>query len=732
VDAPAVSLAVFASWRIDVLPAAIFVLTGLIYVRGWRRLWHLRDSTLPPWRLVCFIAGLASLWVADASPLDTLSGLLLTAHMTQHLVLTAVAPPLLLLGAPVVPLLRGLPRRLVRDALGPFLSSPALRRAAHRLLHPGVGLLIMTAAMWGWHVPGPYQVALRVPLWHGVEHAMFFAGSLLFWWSVVRPWPFVAHWPAWSIPPMLLLADVLNTVIAAFLTFSGRVLYPVYGQVPRLGGLSALDDQVLAGVVMWVPGSLVFLVPAIVVTVRLLSPAAPPRPKMTPRLRPSISRAPFDLLTIPIIGALLRARFGRRVLQGTLLVLAIAVIADGFMGHQMAAMNLAGVLPWTYWRFFVIAGLLTVGNVFCMACPFTLPRELGRRLGLATRHWPRPLRSKWLAVALLALFFWAYEALALWNSPWWTAWIVVAYFAGAFVVDTLFRGASFCKYVCPIGQFHFVSSLVSPFEVQLKQPAVCATCVTHDCLRGNALQRGCELDLYLPQKVGNMDCTFCLDCVRACPHDNVGVLATIPGSDLWSDRLRSSIGLFSRRPDLAALALVMVIGAFAGAAAMVDPVWIRSPAALVAVALVMALALALALASFRGTACRLSLALVPLGLAMWAGHSLFHMVTGWSTAWPAIQRAAIDVGMTGLGTPVWTSLPALLTPDSLLACQLLLLDAGLLVTLYAGWRILRASPARARAARIGLQVSWVGLALVLYASGVWTFLQPMQMRGMVH
>ena len=147
----------------------------------------------------------------------------------------------------------------------------------------------------------------------------------------------------------------------------------------------------------------------------------------------------------------------------------------------------------------------------------------------------------------------------------------MAYFVAAFVIDSLFRGASFCKYVCPIGQFQFVSSLVSPFEVRLKEPSVCATCVTHDCLRGNAQQRGCELDLYIPQKAGNMDCTFCLDCVRACPHDNVGVLATIPGSDLWSDRLRSSIGLFSRRPDLAALALVVVIGGFAGAAAMVDP-----------------------------------------------------------------------------------------------------------------------------------------------------------------
>ena len=140
---------------------------------------------------------------------------------------------------------------------------------------------------------------------------------------------------------------------------------------------------------MWVPGSLVFLIPAIVVTVRLLSPAD---------LRRAKTALTTEASTVP--GAVrssgdtahrcVPARTTRPArLAGNLLVLAAAVIADGLLGHQMAAMNLAGVLPWTYWRFFVIVGLLAVGNVFCMACPFMLPRELGRRLGLATRHWPR-------------------------------------------------------------------------------------------------------------------------------------------------------------------------------------------------------------------------------------------------------------------------------------------------------------------------------------------------------
>ena len=132
-----------------------------------------------------------------------------------------------------------------------------------------------------------------------------------------------------------------------------------------------------------------------------------------------------------------------------------------------------------------------------------------------------------LAVGLLVGFLWSYEVLSLWDSPWLTAWIIIGYFIGAFVIDSCFRGASFCKYVCPIGQFHFVQSLASPREVRIRSASVCNTCSTHDCIKGNEQYRGCELDLFQPRKNGNMDCTFCLDCVRACPHDNVGLLRAV-------------------------------------------------------------------------------------------------------------------------------------------------------------------------------------------------------------
>ncbi len=400
--------AALASWSVSPGGTALLLLTGLVYLRGWRRLARLRPTQFARGRLAAFGSGLAVIGLAAASPLDVFGGLLLSAHMLQHLLLMAAAPPLLLLGAPEMPLLLGLPRGFVREVLGPWLAAPAVKRLGRALTHPVSGLSALTLAMWGWHVPALYELALRSPAWHGVEHACFLAAGVLFWWPVIRPWPSRPEMPPGLRPLYLLAGDLANTALAAVLTFSDRVLYPSYAAAPRLLGLTAIGDQSLAGVLMWVPGSLVFLVPAGVLTFRMLAPervvrAAPASPRRSPG-------APFDLLRAPLLGRLLRARYGRRGLQAAMLVLAALVIADGFFGPPIGALNLAGVLPWTYARGLLVVALLSAGNLFCMACPFTLPREAGKRLGLATRAWPKFLRSKWLAAALLAGFFWAYEA----------------------------------------------------------------------------------------------------------------------------------------------------------------------------------------------------------------------------------------------------------------------------------------------------------------------------------
>src|SRR5262249_21789995 len=130
--------------------------------------------------------------------------------------------------------------------------------------------------------------------------------------------------------------------------------------------------------------------------------------------------------------------------------------------------------------------------------------------------------------------------------------------------------------------FNFIASTLSPLEVQVRNQSVCTRCKTKDCIRGVRaapssplvlIQRGCELALFQPLKVGNVDCTFCLDCVHACPHDNVGVRSRLPGAELMIDPLRSGVGHFSRHKDLAALAVVFSFGALLNAFGMVSPIY---------------------------------------------------------------------------------------------------------------------------------------------------------------
>ncbi|HEY1601664.1 MAG TPA: cytochrome c oxidase assembly protein [Pirellulales bacterium] len=467
--------------------------------------------------------------------------------------------------------------------------------------------------------------------------------------------------------------------------------------------------------------------------------------------------AAFDLLRVPVLGRTLRHSATRRILQVLLLGIAAVIVVDGLTGTQVASLNLAGVLPWIHWRGLVVLTLLTAGNWFCMACPFTLPRSIARRWLSPAREWPARLRSKWLAVGLLLVFFWAYEALDLWSSPWWTAWIVVGYFVSAFAVDMMFRDASFCKYVCPIGQFQFVQSLVSPWQVRVHEPQVCATCRTKECIRGGPDVRGCEMHLFAPRKTGNLDCTFCLDCVQACPSTNIGVLATMP--------IATSGAAFSMRPmdeaagrtDVAALSLLLLFAAFANAGGMIAPIVAAedrvgeafglSGITIESGYLALSLLALPAVAIFASAACskqgsgsaettlqnatRFAAALTPLGAAMWLAHYGFHLATGALAFIPAGMRFLSDWGwhITGADRLV-RSCCAVEPPAWLVRAEIMILDFGLLASLYLVYLIAtKSDKSRQRPAVAALP--WWALSLVLFGLGVWILLQPMEMRGTI-
>jgi putative membrane protein len=266
-----VGQAALLSWSVP--PAASFALalTALIYLRGWFLMRRARVPFVPAWRCVCFLLGLLTVWTALASPLDTFSSFIITLHMLQHMLLMMLAPPLLLLGAPLIPLVRGLPVFAAREFAGPFLNWRPPKRIGDALTNLFVALVLMGAVTFAWHTPRLYELALASAPWHEVEHACFFVVSLIFWWPVVQPWPSQANAPGWALIPYLLVADLENTVLSAILMFSDRVLYPSYAAMPRLFGFSALHDQAAAGATMWVLGSVAFLIPAVIITVEWLS-----------------------------------------------------------------------------------------------------------------------------------------------------------------------------------------------------------------------------------------------------------------------------------------------------------------------------------------------------------------------------------------------------------------------------------------------------------------------------
>jgi cytochrome c oxidase assembly factor CtaG len=263
---------IFTEWSPPIVLTGTLIVSGVIYIRGWFAIRKTRPNQFPLWRLASFLLGLAIIWLAIASPLDGFADALLSAHMVEHLLLMSFAPPLLLLSYPVVPLLRGLPRVVTVHLIGPLIRITMLRKLGHLLIIPLVAWLAMNLTFLGWHVPAAYDFALEHERWHEFEHLCFLGTSILFWWPIVHPWPTREIYAQWLLLLYLVMADIVNTVLSAFLAFCDRPVYGYYLKEQNAFHISPLSDQRAGAVVMWVIGSLIFLVPAIVVTVRLLQP----------------------------------------------------------------------------------------------------------------------------------------------------------------------------------------------------------------------------------------------------------------------------------------------------------------------------------------------------------------------------------------------------------------------------------------------------------------------------
>lgn len=235
----------WTAWGGDPVAVAGLLVAWWLYRRGLAGRRTRRQS-------LAFGSGLLAVAVAVLSPLDALAGSLASAHMVQHLLLVLVAAPLLAVSRPLETMWRGVPvgtRRWVgrrRRAAG--LTPAALRRVPL----PGVAWLAHVATVWAWHAAGPYQAALRNDLVHGLEHGSFLVTGAIFWWVALRALD------RGAAVLFVFTAALQGTVLAALLTFASAPWYPAYGQSAPAWGLAPLADQQLAGVLMWVPGGLVY------------------------------------------------------------------------------------------------------------------------------------------------------------------------------------------------------------------------------------------------------------------------------------------------------------------------------------------------------------------------------------------------------------------------------------------------------------------------------------------
>lgn len=245
---------------LDHLPVLVAVVgAGWAYARGTRRLWA-RTGVAHPWRAVAFAAGLAALLLVLVTPLDEAGEERLWAHMVQHEVLVAVAAPLLILANPLPSLLWALSPQL-RTSVAPWWRRLSRSHARPRgwAAWAVTALVLQTLAMWGWHAPDLYEAALHSELLHVLQHASFLGTGLFFWWAVLGARRRSLYGGGVLVN---FFAALQGVALGAFMTLAGRVWYPTYAATEG-GSLTALEDQQVAGVIMWGPAGAAYLLAAV-------------------------------------------------------------------------------------------------------------------------------------------------------------------------------------------------------------------------------------------------------------------------------------------------------------------------------------------------------------------------------------------------------------------------------------------------------------------------------------
>lgn len=424
----------------------------------------------------------------------------------------------------------------------------------------------------------------------------------------------------------------------------------------------------------------------------------------------------LNLLAIPWIKRFMKSAWFQPVFQIPALLFFAIIILAGLFDIQQGDRNIATLLMWTIWWAAIIFTFVLVGRVWCMMCPFGAVQDWIGRLARSNRDFPKPLRNIWLSSFIFFGITWWDSYSGIVNKPALTAFLLLGFFAAAVGMAFVFKGRSFCRYVCPIGGLIGIYSMFSPVELRNRCAGTCTGHRVKECVRGKAPGRPCPM-FETPMTIDrNNYCNFCGECVKSCSKDNIVVRFRSFARDLWT----SAKG----HRDEAYLALVILGISIVVTGEMVEP-WHRwmdavgkaLPLNLLGIAdhagaekaivlIVMTIgsliipALLLLAASgivrtstgpvpplgLKETFVRFSYMFIPVGLAMHLAHNVSHLVKEGPGIIPAVQKALIDHAGLKMSAPDWKVLP-LMGDESIFWLQMAILMILNIFSLYAGYRI---------------------------------------------
>ncbi len=420
-----------------------------------------------------------------------------------------------------------------------------------------------------------------------------------------------------------------------------------------------------------------------------------------------------NLLDVPLLGQFLRWRhFNSLLLVPTLLIFAFIVLA-GLVGEQTST-NPAVLLTWILWWPAVIFTFFLGGRIWCTICPFGYLGDVAQKILSLRRKAPRILRNMWWRLALFLTLTWLTTLFALDRMPNSTAYLALALTTGAVVLGFVYEKRTFCRFVCPVGGIFGLYSMTAPVHLGVKDKHICQTeCKGKDC---HALCTWFQFPAIMQR---NAECNLCLDCVRACPHDNLAFKTQMFATDLVQFQpRRKSLDEATTVAAILGVSLlqtvVMLNSWQSWQGSLVSLLHIPAgPALYTIVFLGFGVVVPLVVVGFvsylsaRGMASRpnafaalriYAYPFLPLGLGLHAAHNFHHLFGEGGALWQGVKAEFARYTGWGADVILTTAPPTPMAPNTLYFLQWLALIGGLYLAIWVGTRLVARNAMESRQA----------------------------------